>query len=175
MEQKVLLYDANDVKIGETFIRRAAQLVKQQRAKWTDDTQTAIRFAADAQVIEEETSELFAASAKGINIALEDAGLVALAEKRIKERLRFVYHSVALVPGFVLIFIFTLLTANLFDGYVAMFFLAFTSGSWCTAYAIHAVQFLNKCKGAASSRGKEERKARRLAAEIALLKNELQI
>jgi len=46
MENKVLLFDSNDVKIGETFIRRAKQLVKQQRAIWIDDNQSAIRFAA---------------------------------------------------------------------------------------------------------------------------------
>jgi|GEM_PF-5298369 len=45
MDNKVLLLDSNNVKIGETFIRRAKQLVKQQRAAWVDDTQSAIRFA----------------------------------------------------------------------------------------------------------------------------------
>jgi len=45
MENKVLLYNSSDIKIGETYARRARQLVKQQRAMWIDDTQTAIRFA----------------------------------------------------------------------------------------------------------------------------------
>ena len=45
MEDKVILYNSSDVKIGETFPRRAKQLVRQQRAMWVDDSHTAIRFA----------------------------------------------------------------------------------------------------------------------------------
>ena len=45
MENKVALYNSNGIKIGETYIRRARQLIRQQRAMWTDDTETAIRFA----------------------------------------------------------------------------------------------------------------------------------
>ena len=45
MENRISLYNANGVKIGDTFTRRARQLVRQQRAMWTDDSQTAIRFA----------------------------------------------------------------------------------------------------------------------------------
>jgi len=45
MENKVSLYNSNDIKIGETFPRRARQLVKQQRAKWIDGSQSSIRFA----------------------------------------------------------------------------------------------------------------------------------
>jgi len=45
IETKVTLYNANEVKIGETYTRRARQLVRQQRAMWIDDTQSAIRFA----------------------------------------------------------------------------------------------------------------------------------
>ena len=52
MESKVLLYDSNDVKIGETFTRRARQLVKQQRASWINENQDAIRFAPDFPVSE---------------------------------------------------------------------------------------------------------------------------
>lgn len=44
MERKIILYNSNDIKIGETFLRRAQQLVRRQRAAWTDDSQTAIRF-----------------------------------------------------------------------------------------------------------------------------------
>jgi len=44
MERKVILYNSNDIKIGETFPRRAQQLVRRQRAAWIDDGQTAIRF-----------------------------------------------------------------------------------------------------------------------------------
>ena len=45
MEPKITLYNSNDEKIGETYMRRAKQLVRQQRAMWTDEYHTAIRFA----------------------------------------------------------------------------------------------------------------------------------
>ncbi|MCL2216161.1 MAG: 2TM domain-containing protein [Defluviitaleaceae bacterium] len=57
MEGKVLLYDYNDVKIGETYVRRARQLVKQQRAFWTDGSQTAIRFLPGAENMESAAHE----------------------------------------------------------------------------------------------------------------------
>jgi len=48
MENKVTLYNSNNIKIGETYMRRARQLVRQQRAIWTDSYETAIRFAPGA-------------------------------------------------------------------------------------------------------------------------------
>jgi len=45
MENKITLYNSNNTRIGETFERRARQLVRQQRAMWVDESQTAIRFA----------------------------------------------------------------------------------------------------------------------------------
>ncbi|MCL2350196.1 MAG: 2TM domain-containing protein [Defluviitaleaceae bacterium] len=54
MEEKVILYDFNNVKIGETYVRRARQLVKQQRAFWVDDSQRALRFAPGAERFAEE-------------------------------------------------------------------------------------------------------------------------
>jgi len=44
MEGKVVLYNSDNLKIGETFTRRARQLVNKQRAVWMDDNQSAIRF-----------------------------------------------------------------------------------------------------------------------------------
>ncbi|MCL2575173.1 MAG: 2TM domain-containing protein [Defluviitaleaceae bacterium] len=44
MENKVALYNSENLKIGTTYTRRAIQLVKQQRAYWVDDNQQAIRF-----------------------------------------------------------------------------------------------------------------------------------
>jgi len=49
MENKVSLYNSNGVKIGETFPRRARQLVRQQRAMWIDDSQSSIRFAPNME------------------------------------------------------------------------------------------------------------------------------
>ncbi|MCL2572750.1 MAG: hypothetical protein FWE11_10145 [Defluviitaleaceae bacterium] len=45
MENKIVLYNSDNVKIGETYLRRARQLIRQQRAVWVDENETAIRFA----------------------------------------------------------------------------------------------------------------------------------
>jgi len=176
MEQKVLLYDADGAKIGETFTRRAAQLVKKQRAAWTDDTRAAVRFTADAAVTEAEKSELLDVRLPEAQTAPTDAQIVALAEKRIKERSNFIYHSLAFLPGWA----FLLIAANIFSDFADPFAVfCFTSGSWLTAYLIHVYQF-SRGRVKLFSTGKEERKARReqrkaqkLACEIALLKSEL--
>jgi len=44
MKSRVLLYNSDNIKIGETFARRAKQLVNRQRAEWVDDNHSAIRF-----------------------------------------------------------------------------------------------------------------------------------
>ncbi|MCL2286055.1 MAG: hypothetical protein FWC32_06765 [Firmicutes bacterium] len=58
MEKKVVLYNHNNVKIGETFIRRARQLVRQQRAMWTDDSETAVRFAPGMENMSTEADDV---------------------------------------------------------------------------------------------------------------------
>jgi len=44
MESKVVLFNSNGIKIGETYARRARQLVSRQRAEWLGENQQAIRF-----------------------------------------------------------------------------------------------------------------------------------
>ncbi|MCL2838372.1 MAG: hypothetical protein FWE04_04805 [Oscillospiraceae bacterium] len=155
-KNKVLLYDSNDVKIGETFIRRARQLVKQQRGEWTDESQSAVKFFPDKVEGWED-------------VAIEDEALVALAERRIKERTRIIAHSIALVPVFILLLI---LSANFFFGSDVGVALGFSAGAWLTGYVIHLCQFILPRRNKMFNT--EERKARRLATEIAILKNELQ-
>ena len=48
MESKVILYNAHGVKIGETFARRARQLVNRQRAQWVEG-ENAVRFFPDME------------------------------------------------------------------------------------------------------------------------------
>jgi len=57
MENKVVLYNSNDVKIGETFVRRAKQLVNRQRAQWIDNGQTAIRFYPEMENMDEDVAD----------------------------------------------------------------------------------------------------------------------
>jgi len=154
MENKVLLYDSNDVKIGETFIRRARQLVKQQRGEWSDESQTAVKFFSD-KVEGWETTEF------------EDDSLIALAEKRIKDRTRIIIHSIVFLPVWLLLYVFIdwFFSGNRHGA------IGFISGVWITAFAIHLWQFIANNKRRLFGSG--ERRAARLAAEIAILKNEL--
>jgi len=173
MESKVLLYDASDNKIGETFIRRARQLVKQQRAVWIDDSQNAIRFAPDVEVLKTiEDSEKYPIIASGMN----DYELVALAEKRINERKWFIIHSIVLIPVWFILFISTAIVQSRGSWPQAVAYLAFTSGAWLTGYVIHLCQYVISRQGKYRSNNKrEERRKKRFAIEIALLKNELQM
>ena len=127
MEAKISLYDANEVKIGETFMRRAKQLVKQQRAEWMDESYNAIKFAQDTDEFSGQDSESAAESS--------DKWLVALAEQRIKERGRFILHSVLALPTWFILFV---LFGNATRTLELSFFI---TGVCLTSYLIHAYQF----------------------------------
>ncbi len=79
MESKVIMFNSDDIKVGETYMRRARQLVSQQRAEWTDEGRSAIRFAPDGELLPETAAEEVKAK----------SSLYELAEKRIRERKRF--------------------------------------------------------------------------------------
>ena len=113
MDGKVLLYDYNDVKIGETYVRRARQLVKQQRAAWVDDSQKAIRFAPGMENMEDSTDMYEAHEThhahEDIN-AFTDKQLMKLAKRRVHAKFAFRLHrsiAVMLSVFFVLIFLIT--------------------------------------------------------------------
>ena len=108
MEAKVLLYDSNNVKIGETFARRARQLVKQQRASWVDDNQNAIRFAPGMENTDTAHDE---AHEEELTQTTQDTDkkLLQLAKQRVYARLAFKLHlSIALLISSLLIIIFML-------------------------------------------------------------------
>ena len=109
MESKVLLYDSNNVKIGETFIRRARQLVKQQRASWIDEKQDAIRFAPGMEnlddTMDDDIHEKKLAKSSG-----EDEELMKLAKQRVHARIGFNLHrsiSVIICAFLILIYFIT--------------------------------------------------------------------
>ena len=111
MDGKVLLYDSNDVKIGETYIRRARQLVKQQRAFWVDESQKAIKFAPgmenldDALAVEMDESQ----SIRGLD-TLVDTELMKLAKRRVQARFGFKLHifiSIIISVFLVMIYLLT--------------------------------------------------------------------
>ncbi|MCL2204577.1 MAG: EI24 domain-containing protein [Defluviitaleaceae bacterium] len=164
MDGKVILYDSNDVKIGETYIKRARQLVKKQRASWVDDSYKSIRFAPGAESLEAIAMQ---------EEEHDDGWLVELAAKRITQRKRFIFHSIAFIPGWFLLFGFiTLILDDATTGAIA--FVMFVLGAWVTGYVIHVCQYalprLNKHR----AHTREERKAKMLAMEVANLKAELQ-
>ena len=108
MEGKVILYDSNNIKIGETFVRRARQLVKQQRASWVSDDQTAIRFAPGMEkaddLIDDHTHETYTAHSTDI-----DADLLNLARKRVRAWFAFKLHlSLAIIINVFLIMVYML-------------------------------------------------------------------
>jgi hypothetical protein len=81
MEPKVTLYDSNNVKIGETFARRARQLVKQQRAAWTHSDQTNLRFFPGMEHLKDAVGDE-ATEAVGAQ-ATHDIRFMKLARRRV--------------------------------------------------------------------------------------------
>jgi hypothetical protein len=165
MEGKVTLYDSNDKKIGETFARRARQLVKQQRAVWTDESQEAIRFFPDAENMDTPEDEPQCTTAK------HDKELLSVAEEMIERQKWFMIHAVALIPGFVALFIAGLVVQDIFRGTSGALFIAFTFGSWITAFAAH-VFYIYQTSYFKLSRAKKKKETQ-LAMAIAQLKEEL--
>ncbi|MCL2286869.1 MAG: hypothetical protein FWC32_10970 [Firmicutes bacterium] len=136
MEGKVVLFDSDGTQIGETFTRRARQLVKQQRATWVDDNHTAIRFNPD-------TDEDIAIDMKDTPMPLplpttekpsaseKPAGsnhLYALAELRVNDRRRMIFHLLLLIPAFLVITAFTMLIHDGFHASPAFLFFGFANG-----------------------------------------------
>jgi hypothetical protein len=154
MESKIQLFDANNIKVGETFSRRARQLVNQQRAEWTDESQTAIRFAPDAEM-EWETPPPVEASFDKNN------GIYLLAETRLRERYYFILHSIAFLPVLFFIIIYG-------NSVRAMGFAYFFTGGWMTAYAIHLYLYIKKRLFYSSAW--QKRRIRKLESEVERIK-----
>ena len=164
MESKVSLYNSNDVKIGETFLRRARQLVRRQRATWVDDSQVAIRFAPgmeymDDATVEHETEapekapDTVAVSAPSPVGDVPVDWMMPIVEKRMRERRRFVVHTFIFIPVLVLL------------NYLFFFYFVVPLFAWVTIYAIHAYLHI-------TNKFARRRIARRLAMDAALLRGE---
>ena len=169
MSNMITMYDASDNKMGETFFRRAKQLVKQQRAAWTGDDQKAIKFVPGMEYLNEGVDDT---SSKD---STEEKWIHELAIKRIKDRRLFKWHSITFVPG--LIFAFMVAAGMIdaaFGGNAALLFLGLAWGSLSTAYFIHLYFYVKKYPLRDSS-VKKARKQREIAAEIAAIKSSLSI
>jgi len=108
MEGKVLLYDSSDIKIGETFTRRARQLVKQQRASWVNENQDAIRFAPGMENLAA-TSIDDVGEKRPVGSLDTENELMKLAKQRVYARLALKLHgSIALALSVLLVAIYML-------------------------------------------------------------------
>ena len=156
MDNKVLLYDAANAKVGETFLRRARQLVNRQRAEWVDDTHSAIRFYPDDDGWE-------AVAATPADESMTENRILAIAEKRLRERKHFIWLSIAFFPVLTL----CLMMGEAFGSSEFFFFLF---GCWLTFYAVRGYAFVkNRLRGFRPA-NREERYAKKLAGEVEKLK-----
>jgi hypothetical protein len=120
MEGKVTLYDSNETKIGETFARRARQLVKQQRAFWLDDAQTAVRFLPGMEHLKDEQGDGFAPAEKD---PPEDKRLMKLAKTRVvlKNTYKGIYTVYFVVNAFLVALWFVLGRGYFWPGWSIVF------------------------------------------------------
>jgi len=128
MEGKIALFNADGTQIGDTFVRRARQLVKQQRATWVDDNHTAIRFNHDR--LDAEIDSELAHSTTDKSTGYDR--LYALAEIRIRDRQKMKRHLILVIPIFIAILIVTALIGDAMHGEPAFLFFGFASGVLAT-------------------------------------------
>ena len=167
MSSMITMFDASDNKIGETFFRRAKQLVKQQRAAWTSDDQKAIKFVPGMESLSEEADEDISQD------SADEKWIHVLAIKRIQDRKLFRWHSIAILPGLIVAFLVAAVVVDAaFGGDMALMFLGLAWGSLSTAYFIHVFFYLKKYP-IRDSASKKARKEREIAVEIAAIKSSL--
>ncbi|MCL2404627.1 MAG: hypothetical protein FWC92_03660 [Defluviitaleaceae bacterium] len=148
MESKVIMYDASGTEVGETYSRRARQLVKQQRAGWVDDSHTAIRFAPDTvEEWEPDASPTPHPAAHGgttrMHTTDRSSSLYAMAEARVRERNRLVWHSVLLIPVLFIVFLWGLMSYNgTRGGELYLIAMGFAWGAWIMSYVSRLRSFI---------------------------------
>jgi len=169
---RIKLYSSDGAQIGETFTRRARQLVKQQRAEWMDDSHTAVQFFPDA--------EDFSAD-EPVDIPLprspyEAGDLYEIASRRVKMRRTFVWHTIVLIPGFIFFFLIAMILYDFRYHLFAFFFMGVTCGIWGWHYLCRAIRLYKSYgnsdffKGTSVYSYWETRRAMAIAAELERLK-----
>jgi len=164
MEGKVILLDANGVEIGETYTRRARQLVKQQRAMWANDTHTAIQFAPDPAEDWELPPEFPPEPAP----ALPDktSVLYAMAAKRIQDRRRLIIHSLIFIPVFILIAIFWDAASGWRMSPMGFLSMGFVWGIWTMIYFYRLRAYIKDYWHTLSAKDWKGRRRLKLEAEV---------
>jgi len=144
MEAKIKLFDADGTQIGETFARRARQLVKQQRAIWMDDDHSAIRFNPDSTEDDWNEEVEHGKTPRTIEKHPELDPLYVFAKKRLAERRRVILHLVLLVPEMIAVIFFSVLIwESGFRGF-GPFFGGLCSGVLFTANACNVYYYYDK-------------------------------
>lgn len=131
MKSKVMLFDASGAPVGETFTRRARQLVNQQRAEWISEG--AIRFAPDTEIEESE----WGAVPEDTKKSEADALLYYIAKMRLKQRKAFIVHSILMIPGYFIAAILAAMAGNEMVLVVLWF-------GWTTPYILHATSYISE-------------------------------
>jgi len=170
MEDKVLLYDADGKKIGETFMRRARQLVKQQRAMWMDDRQRAVQFVADV-----DDWEMVDDKGEGpIPVFDDEAWMVDLAQKRIRQRRLYVVHSIIFGLGFMLLGLaLALVIETSFGSDLTLVLVIALKSGWFFAFIGHTISFAVNYARVRRPIEKDERRARAVEKEVAEIKKRI--
>ena len=165
IDTKITLYDADDKRIGETFTRRARQLVKQQRAVWTDEHHVAIRFLPDAVEDWEPEAVWKTDETRGKPTEEnEDAMLYNLARNRISTRRRMFWNTFLLLPGYFVI----MLIGNV--GFRLQWYQGFATGVgytlWTLVFIYTLYNFIKFNRGYYQITEVTGRQARKIAREI---------
>jgi len=138
MESKVMLIDADGNEVGETYSRRARQLVKQQRAIWANDSHTAIQFMPD----EADEWDIPKTPVEAPPEKEKSSHLYALAEKRIQDRRRFLWHTLLLIPVVIFIpIIMTFFSSGRRWDELHWLFLGLCWGAWIMSYFYRVKSF----------------------------------
>jgi len=173
MEGMIKLYDAHCIEIGETFARRARQLVKQQRAIWADDTHTAVQFIPDANEeweLPPEPARTAASPAPTLPHIDKESALYALATKRIADRRKLIMHTVILIPVYFMIAVFLDWSSGWRMTHMSYLVMGFAWGIWTTLYATRVRSYFKFYKSNFQFGGTETRRRLQLQAEIDRLK-----
>jgi len=174
MEGMIKLYDANGIEIGETFARRARQLVKQQRAVWADDTHTAVQFLPDTEEewdipVSEMTPKATHSSAPPPS-ERHSSALYALAEKRIRDRRWLILHTLALIPVYFFIALFWDAATGFRMTPMGFMSMGFSWGVWTMLYIMRLRDFIKAHGSSFRIGGWETRRQLQLQAEVDRLK-----
>ena len=171
MDSKILLYDANGVEIGETYSRRARQLVKQQRAMWADDTHTAIKFMPDAP---EKWEQHLPPERPSISVSApapdKSSALYAMAEKRIRDRWRLILHTILLIPGYIFVAVVCDVISNGRMSQMGFTTMGFAWGMWTMSYIYRLRNYARASELSLRPGNFEARRRLQLEAEVERLR-----